>query len=308
MTTVYSENPSNWSEVEPHVNKGNFVRELFLRKTCYFYDTCSFRYHANLCDHAVKKICEFMKKHDGLVVLTRCVLMELASVSGVLRSEYIRYFKNLDFCGLYVYVIDEEDLFEVLTACFSTYVKVNSLLMWSTRMMKSPVSTITAALEEEERLASALLKGKNLEDKSLFRRFFLTVRSRKESGDHLGEELLGICLHMLSQLPGEEEGKFCLMTDDKGAAGKIDALFMRTPADHRGKRILLFSTPKLAQTLYKEKYIQKKESLLEILDTGSDGPVKVLGTQIFDLKSRIISLPREELADQMFRHEIHITF
>lgn len=308
MTTVYSENPSNWNAVESYVNKGDFTRELFLRKACYFYDACSFRYHANLCDHAAKKISEFMKRHDGLVVLTRCVLMELASVGGVLHPAYIRYFKNLDLCGLHVYVIYEEDLFEVLAGCFSTYAKVNSFLMWATRMMKSPVSTITVALEEEEGLAETFLKGKHLDDRGLFRRFFSAVRRRKEPGDHLGEELLGICLYMLSQLPGEEEGKFCLMTDDKGAAGKIDALFQRTPAEHRGKRIILFSTPKLAQTLYKENDIQEKECLLEILDMGSGGCIKVLGTQIYDLRSTILSLQREELADQIIQQKIHITF
>ena len=82
-------------------------------------------------------------------------------------------------------------------------------------------------------------------------RFFSGVRKNKETGDTLGEEMLAVCLHVLVKLP-EEEGKICVITDDKGAAGKIDASFRRVNRRYRGKRVILFSTPKLVQALYNE--------------------------------------------------------
>lgn len=72
--------------------------------------------------------------------------------------------------------------------------------------------------------------------------------------------------------------------------------------------MIFYSTPKLAMLLYKEKYIQDKETLLKILDTGTAGNIKVLGTQIYDLRSREIAMTREELAEQILSNRIHITF
>jgi len=58
------------------------------------------------------------------------------------------------------------------------------------------------------------------------------VRKNKETGDNLGEEMLAVCLQVLVKLP-EEEGKFCVITDDKGAAGKIDVSFRRVNRRYR---------------------------------------------------------------------------
>ena len=73
----------------------------------------------------------------------------------------------------------------------------------------------------------------------MYKRFFEAVRANKESGDNLGEEVLAICLHILSHIPGEDNGKFCVITDDKGAASKIDAMFKKTAKQHRGREISL---------------------------------------------------------------------
>lgn len=87
--------------------------------------------------------------------------------------------------------------------CFSTNATINNFLVWSVRMMKGPVSTITKTLDKDEALNDVVIKGRNLDNKGVYNRFFSSVRANKESGDNLGEELLGICLHILSQLPGE---------------------------------------------------------------------------------------------------------
>ena len=48
MIKGYSEIPENWGNIAPYVNRGSLVQSIFLSKKCFFYDTCSFRYHANL--------------------------------------------------------------------------------------------------------------------------------------------------------------------------------------------------------------------------------------------------------------------
>lgn len=308
MGTVYKEVPDNWRELEPYVSREGFIQDIFRKKKCFFYDACSFRYHANMAGESIDRILAYIKEKDGIIVITRCILMELASSSGILNQEYIQYFRKISQSGLSLYVIYEEDLFQVMEICFSTHAAINNFLVWSVRMMRGPVSTITKTLNEDGALSNMVIKGRNLDNREVYRRFFSSVRANKESGDNLGEELLGICLHILSQLPGEEDGKFCVITDDKNAAGKIDGLFKKTNRQFRGKKIILFSTPKLAQILYGEGYVTDRDLLIEILKFGGSGNIKVLGTRIYDLRSSVISLSREEMADQMISKGIHIIF
>ena len=308
MPTVYSEQPINWREIVPYVNQSDFTEALLRKSTCFFYDACSFRYHAGMAGEASSKILQFIKEKDGMVVISRCILMELASKSHILNSEYVKYFQSMYTYGISIYIIFEEELFQTMSLCYSPNRVINEMLMWAIRMMKGPTSTITKTFKENNLLMHHLLQGKKLDDKAVFRQFFEAVRDNKEEDDNLGEELLGICFYLLTQLPGEPDGKFCLMTDDKGAAGKIYSMFKKTPENHRGKRMIFYSTPKLAMLLYKGKYIQDKETLIKMLDTGTEGKIKVLGTQIYDLRSREIAMTREELAEEILLNRIHITF
>lgn len=111
-------------------------------------------------------------------------------------------------------------LFTVMEACFSSNIAINGYLTWAVAMMKSPVSTIIDTLKKDNELEAAVMKGKHAEKGWVYKRFFEAVRKNKEAGDNLREELLAVCLHILSNLPGEPDEKFCIITDDKGAAGK----------------------------------------------------------------------------------------
>ena len=125
----------------------------------------------------------------------------------------------------------------------------------------------------------------------------------------MGEELLAICLHILSYMPGEGDGKFCVITDDKEAGSKIDALFKATAKQHRGKKIIIFSTPKLVQVLHRENILVNREDIKTILSTGRDGNIVVLGTLIFDIRSKDISISSDELADLIMQpNGINIMF
>ena len=146
-------------------------------------------------------------------------------------------------------------------------------------------------------------KSKNTQD--FYTCFFSGVRKNKETGDNLGEEMLAVCLHVLVKLP-EEEGKFCVITDDKGAAGKIDAPFRRVNRRYREKRVILFSTPKLVQALYNEGIATRAEELLPILHAGNNGIIKILGAEIYDIDNREITLDCAEAARKIVEKKIHI--
>lgn len=311
MAVGYTDTPHNMAEIMPHVitDKAAMVAEILGKPKCYFYDTCSFRRHANLDKNEAEYFLKYIKAQNGIVVITRCILMELASLSGMLNKEYVEYIKHIQEFGIAVLVIYEEDLFWVMEAAFSTNAAINGYLCWAVRMIKGSVSTITETLEQNRRIQDEVIKGKNLNNREVYKRFFEAVRGNKEAGDNLGEELLAICLHILSHMPGEEDGKFCIITDDKGAASKIDTLFKKTARQYRGKKIVIFSTPKLVQILHREKILEDREHIRAILSTGTNGNIVVLGTCIFDLRSREISISSEELAELIMQpNGINIVF
>lgn len=299
MAVSYTDNPQNMRAISDFVitEKEKIIAEIYGRSKCYFYDTYSFRRHANLDDTHAEYFLEYIKKQNGVVVITRCILMELASHSGMLNTEYIEYIKRIKDAGITILVIYEEDLFSVMEVCYSTNAAINAHLCWAVRTMRGPVSTITETLEKNNRINNEVIKGKNLDDSGMYKRFFETVRANKESGDNLGEELLGICLHILSHIPGEDNGKFCVITDDKGAASKIDAMFKKTAKQHSGNDIGIFSTPKLVQALYRENILRNGEHLREIVGAGTNGNIIVLGMCIYDIRGKEISLNKNELAD-----------
>ncbi|MCD8249953.1 MAG: hypothetical protein LUC60_08925, partial [Lachnospiraceae bacterium] len=60
--------------------------------------------------------------------------------------------------------------------------------------------------------------------------------------------------------------------------------------------------------LYEENYITAEETLIETLHFSGNANIKVLGTQIYDLKSHEISLSCKEAAEQIINKCIHIIF
>lgn len=299
MADGYTDTPCNLEEIFSCVSaeKGKIVSEILEKQRCFFYDTCSFRRHAKLGYTEAEYFLSYIRAQSGVVVITRCILMELASHSGMLKPEYVDYIKHMAEFGISVLLIYEEDLFSVMEMAFCTNAAVNRYLCWAVRMMRGPVSTIAETLEQNDRIRDEVIKGKNPDNGEVYKRFFSAVRANKQSGDNLGEELLAICLHVLSNLPGEADGKFCVITDDLGAAGKIDNLFKRTAEQYRGKRVAIFSTPRLVQMLYREHILQDREHIKAILGAGTKGNISILGTRIYDLRAGRISLDSQELAD-----------
>lgn len=299
MINDYTENPKNMSEIVPYIvmEKKEIVSEMYGSSKCYFYDTCSFRRHAQLENICAEYFLEYVKNQNGVIIITRCVLMELASHSGVLNEEYIRYIKQINDFGIRVLIIYEEDLFYVMETCYGSNLIINKYLSWAVRILKSPTSTITYMLEKNNFLNDIIIKGKETNNSEIYRSFFTEVRKSKQSEDNLGEELIGICLHILSHIPGEDDGKYSVITDDRGAAAKIDNMFKKTSKQYIENDIGIYSTPKLVQIMYNEKNLSNKEHMKLILNSGINGNIGILGMLVYDIRGREMSLEVEELID-----------
>lgn len=302
MATAYTETPSNLSEIMPFiVTDIKVIKNLFYSAgRVIFYDACSFQRHSHLANREKSILIRYYNAHATTVFITRCILMELASDRGILAEEFIEFIKVMSENEIKVVLFDEEYIYDILSECFSVNEKINAYLLWAVRMCKSPTSTITETLKENIKLMAEVLEGKNLQQSDVYDRFFTAVRGNKEHDDNLGEELIAICVHILLHLPGVYDGKLCVMTDDKGAAVKIDSVMKKTDARNRGFKIVLFSTPKLVQHMFQEQVQISEDEMVTILSQGASGKIVVMGITAYDFDvNRSISMTSRELAHKI---------
>ena len=85
-------------------------------------------------------------------------------------------------------------------------------------------------------------------------------------------------------MPGIPDEKLCVVTDDKGAAGKIDSAMKRTNSHNRGAKIILYSTPKLVQHMYREQGSISEDEMIRLISEGTSGNIVVMGTTTYDLE------------------------
>ena len=312
MPAIYTEIPDNYCEIETSVISDiHEIKETFFRaETVLFYDACSFQRHANLAEKEKGILLHYYAEHGIAVFVTRCILMELAGDRHRLLDQYVAFIKNLQCAHVKVVLFDEEYTYSILSECFSTIDTVNGYLMWAVRMVKTPVSTIAETIKADERLNSEVYEGRNLKASDLYQRFFSSVRGNKEHEDNLGEELIAVCTHILSHLPGIPDGKICVMTDEKGAAGKIDSVMRRTNSQNRGSRVILFSTPKLVQHMYQERVEMSEDEMVNIISQGTSENVVVMGITAYDLEvDRNISMSCRTLVKKIMEpNGIQIVF
>lgn len=312
MATTYTESPGNFCEIEAFVETG--IKEMksifFSAERVFFYDACSFQRHSNLADKEKNILINYFKDRGIVIFITRCILMELASDWRRLKKEHIEFLKAMNGVGVKVVIFNEEYTYDILSECFSTNEKINEYLLWAVRTVKSPVSTIGETLKADEKLTSEVIEGKNLKSSGLYHRFFTAVRGNKEPGDNLGEELISICVHILSYLPGVFDGKLCVLTDDKGTVGKIGSVMKRTNAHIRGAKIILFSTPKLVQHMFQEHVEISEDEMINLISQGVSLNIVVMGTTAFDLKvDEKISMTGKELVQKIMEpNGINIVF
>lgn len=285
MCKTYSEIPINFNDFKRLLleDKDIIVEEFLSATHIVFYDTCSFRKHSNINISSSIFIIDYFLRHNAIVVVTRAILMELASTSGEINDIYITYLNQLVSSGIKVILFDEECVYDVLSECFSSNSSINNFLVWAVRNGKLPAGTTSKTLKNDSKLSEGVLQAKHHNKSDLYQRFFSKVRKNKECGDNLGEELIGICVSILSHMPGISDGKLIVLTEDKGAAGHLDATYKKTNPNFRGARYELMSTPKMVQCIFNEDVGITQKEMIDILAQGVEGNLVVMGTTACDL-------------------------
>lgn len=299
MATSYTENPSNMADAMQYIisDKSRCVQEILLAKRCFFYDTCAFRKHANL--NQPIPLFEFVKRKNGVVIITRTIIMELASASNSLNTEYIDYLRKMHQYGLKVLVIYEEDAFDIMNQCFTSNAQINKALDVAIKVAKSTTGTISSVYKTDKQLREDIMSDNNT-DSTLFERFFSTVRNNKVSGDNLGEEMIAICIHMLSNIPELHDYKYIVMTEDKGAIKTINKI-CKNIWNHSEKRtVTAVTTVALGQKIYQQNIITTRDQVHEFVTAGiRDDIIKIVASEEYDLEPQEKTMSCSDIVDKI---------
>lgn len=305
MCKIYKDTPENFNDIEPYVsiNSEDVVKRLIQSEKCYFYDTCSFRKHM-IIDQP-ESIFDYVKQTNGVVVITRCIIMELCSNDNKLWVEHIEYIKKMHQSGLYVIVMFEEDFMDVLNFCFTGVTTTNGMLSIAVKHAKSKTGTVEKILSIDSALKKELLVDDTNSDKTLAKRFFGKVRLNKTSEDNLGEELISICVHMLSNIREEKANKYIVLSDDKGAITLLGKTMQNVEKYMGMKCITGVTTAKLCWLIENNLHFSSKEQIENILG-NPDENIKVYCSEEYELMPSEKTFKVSELAQKLIGGSIKI--
>ena len=286
-------------------DKDEMIQEIVQASKCYFYDASAFRNHASLsCRHLILK---YIAQMQGIVIITKSIYMELCSSEGRLWDEHIAYINEMQEMGIKVLNVHEESIVELLQSCYNSISKINEWLSYAVRCVKCKYGSIEVALEQDAVLRQEVLISYSQQDKFLGRRFFEGVRANKQAGDNLGEELLCVCLHLLTNLPELLNYKYVMLTDDKNAVRLVGQVKQNVARNMTQKYLTAHTSANLCWQMKKSGIILCKKDVLAILKGEKENAqITTYCSDRYSLFPEMQIMSCEELADKIIDDEIII--
>ena len=276
-------------------------KTIILAKKCYFYDACTIINHSRLqCN---QRIYEFIKLHEGCVILTDSIFNEVMNDDGSFDKDIIEFIKGMYEDGIQVLVLNEKNLFDVLSLCYSSNAIINEYLAKAVIALKSRRESVVVrdVLNGDKGLSNLILKTPYSSNENNYTRFFERIKESEET-KNLGEELIILCMHILSNLPESNQGKYVFVTDDKGA---INLMNCALKTEQRLYQIA--STPKLAQLMFETNIVTNKQELMQMLDTKNDR-ITFSGNELYENQFSLKTMSKRDLADAILSRNIRIGY
>ena len=309
MDRVYREIPYNYNKIEKNVvtDRNEIVKEIILANRCYWYDTCAFRNHMNLS--CGQLIAQYIKETSGIVVITRTILMELCSADGNLWEEHIAYIEYMASKGIKILLICEEDLFDVLYTYSSDIIEINQWLARAVKCAKSKVGKIENVVKNDKALYKALFETKPYKDKELASKLFSKVRAVKTSGDNMGEELIGVCVHWLSRIRNLQEHKHIVLTDDKKSIAMLGKVMTNVREYYEANSIALCTTAKLCYLMVQKGTITTENEGSQVLEgIVENSNLKVYCSGEYELQPTDRTFEAEEFLKAVLNKKIKVYY
>lgn len=300
MTKKYQEVPTNFNVLKPYIiyEKNEVINEFYNRRHYFFYDTCSFLHHSNTLDRSY--IIQYLKNEDAIIIITRTVLMELTANSFNLHPTQLRYLKELYNAELKILLLDEEIVADCIKNISNISNKEANILLGHAIKEVSKYKTITNKLKNN---MDSTLKNKiiiNPANTLMFNLFFRYARSQKVQGDSLAEELIFICIIVLTKIPLD---KYILISDDLSIRNSVIRVNAYLDKHHKVKSPIQITTPALIYKMYKKSIITSKQDMINILDHVTNERITVYYLGEYDIKIENHSFDKEDLINRLISEE-----
>ncbi len=297
MTKKYQEVPSNFSSFESYmIYKKEEVVDAFTNAHQYFfYDTCSILHHSNSAKR--QSIINYLRSKADIIIVTRTVLMELTANSFELHPVQIQYFSELYNSGLKIILFDEELIYDCLKEALSISTDdANKLLGYAIKEVSIYKTKTREVIENMDKSILNKLIGANPGNRELFSTFCQYARSLKSEGDSLAEELILICIIVLTRIPA---GRYFLISDDTRIMSQVISVNKYILRYHGRKEPYQLTTASLIQKMYKDHEIVERDDMLEILQAAFNGNVHVFYVGEYDIQLMDQTFKCEDLIDRM---------
>lgn len=299
MEKIYKEVPDNFNDLKDYLvqEREIYIDNFLEAENIYFYDTCSIQCHSNSNNR--DKIITYIKNTNGIVVITRTVLMELGGNGGFIQDSVIDYISEFYNANVPVILFNEEELFYILKSILSlTTEECNKLLGNVIGQVASYEGTIYEIKRENPNNIYRRLHNPNYSSDCLYKEFFDFARSYKSSGDNLGEELMFICFCILSKI--HLLSKLIFLSNDIKSRDSVISVNEYTKRHHDKIEPYQLTTATLLYKLQRERLITSKSHLTEIFKKSFNGNVPFYYTDEFSINMEYNKLPVPELVDLIF--------
>lgn len=272
----YTANPSNINLISSLIKQYNSEtqKELIMATRCFVIDTCSFEFYKK--ENRRDAFAQYIKVSDACIIVFRTILMELAGDNGVLQQDHIDFFEHLFNAGVSVYVLYEEDIFDLLQI-YTDNKSINRFLKHAVLCIKQPTGIVNNLLEKEASLKNKIIQVDNTSDITLYDSFFQSLRAEKRHEDNLGEIACLICIHILANMEEINAYKYVFLTEDR------DAVILTKKVIHNSRRhrsgdtemIGTLRFPSVIEKMYKTKILNKDKDVEDYMH-GYNGNIKML--------------------------------
>ena len=309
MARVYRDNPGNISEILPYVitDESTIAQNIIMAQKCYFYDASSFRKHSTWTE--LKYIAMYIRKNHGVVIITRTILMEICSAKGEIWDEHIVFFKKMYELGIKIILMYEENVFNAMYFCYSA-TEINQCLKYAVRTCKSKLGAVEKIVSQNKFLEKEVLSQEPTMGKSLVKRFFSEMRRNKSALDNMGEELITICMHMLSNIPELIQYKYIMFTEDKGAVLLLGKATKNIYDILKKRMMAAITTPKLLQEMIENELVNDISIVCGLLEAEHNSDyIRIFCCEEYDLEPDSKVMTCNELAEKLLeKNKIHIFY
>ena len=304
MTKKYIEIPSNFNYIKDFIiyEKDRIIKAFFKGEKYFFYDTCSFIHHSN--SKRRNLIIKYFKENKATLIITRTVLMELLGTSNTLHMIQLEYIKELYNENQNLILINEEMIGDLLKEMLALKNDgMNQLLGYAIREI-CKFKTITYDIMKKMNKMNKSFYLKIIGDESnselLYEKTFKYIRSQKSEGDSLAEELILICIIILTKMP---IGKYILISDDLRIRSNVISVNDYILRHHNVKEPFQLTTTSLVYRMFMKGILKTSDDMMEILQCVSDGNIKSYYIGEYDIKIEFESFDKNKLIDRLMNEK-----